>query len=457
MAHSSFQPNRKALTIGGATLVAAGLMGAAVAIVEPTFDVPSLGPLVALALISSAVVLRYPLASEVRVLERAGAFLVAAATATVTFNALRPLPGMTLSDLFLVSGALLLAPPLIESGARGQVPRWLRLSVILLSVAVVGSSLIQEEPVENLTAGLQFVIALGATSLVFAVAVAGRIDLRGILGLWILSAAINGLLASADAFGLSPLGRDIAGGYAVRAAGLTLHPNHLAAVCSMALPVAFAQASTARGAAATVLYLGATAAVSLGVLVSGSRAALVASGIALISLVLFLPYRRLRVTAALFALAAVLVLIPAAASTSALLIGINRLTDPGTTAASDSAREQSFAEAIADFAASPLLGTGFVSVRAAHDIYLQLLQAGGLLALLGFAVFALGTLRLGIVLASAPNFSPQMKSLALAATLAVVVWLLTGMVQNQIYDRYLYVPSGLLIGLSWAQRRYAGH
>jgi hypothetical protein len=32
---------------------------------------------------------------------------------------------------------------------------------------------------------------------------------------------------------------------------------------------------------------------------------------------------------------------------------------------------------------------------------------------------------------------------------SIVVWLINGVAGNQLYDRYLYVPIGLLLGLSY--------
>jgi hypothetical protein len=121
----------------------------------------------------------------------------------------------------------------------------------------------------------------------------------------------------------------------------------------------------------------------------------------------------------------------------------------------DNGRLELYAEALSDFLARPLTGHGFSQIRDALNIYLQLLQAGGLIALSAFSLFTVGSLRLGWRLAHEPVLSGSMRSLAVALTVSVLVWLQEGLVQNAIYDRYLYVPAGLLLAMRlFAVRHY---
>ena len=100
------------------------------------------------------------------------------------------------------------------------------------------------------------------------------------------------------------------------------------------------------------------------------------------------------------------------------------------------------------FASSPILGTGFATVRDAHDIYLQLLQAGGILALLSFIVFVAGSLLTGLHLSRSASLSKPHRTLALALIASIVTWLVAGLAQNYVYDRYLYMPFALLLALA---------
>jgi O-antigen ligase len=116
--------------------------------------------------------------------------------------------------------------------------------------------------------------------------------------------------------------------------------------------------------------------------------------------------------------------------------------------ASNAARRVAFDSALREFAQSPVTGTGYGGVREAHNLYLQLLQGGGVLLFCTFAAFALGALGRGYQLSRDERLSPDLQRLAGALTLSVGVWLTAGLVQNTVYDRYLYVPVGFLLALS---------
>jgi hypothetical protein len=46
-----------------------------------------------------------------------------------------------------------------------------------------------------------------------------------------------------------------------------------------------------------------------------------------------------------------------------------------------------------------------------------------------------------------------MDGLAAALIASIAIWLIAGLAQNLIYDRYLYLPIGLLLGLGVSLKR----
>ncbi len=133
-------------------------------------------------------------------------------------------------------------------------------------------------------------------------------------------------------------------------------------------------------------------------------------------------------------------------------IAIQRLTNATATNESDASRIVNYSVALTDFAKHPLAGNGFDVIRDAHDIYFQLLQGGGLLAFASFGLFAACSLWLGVRLSRHSALTREMQNLASALAASLLVWLLAGLAQNLIYDRYLYLPAGVLIGLRMAAR-----
>jgi len=122
---------------------------------------------------------------------------------------------------------------------------------------------------------------------------------------------------------------------------------------------------------------------------------------------------------------------------------------------SDSVRRQTWQDSIAQAGDHLVVGSGFVVVRSAHNIYLQLLGAGGALALGAFLAYMISLMRRARRLALARNGSPPwLMALAAGSGASVCVWLLYGMVGNAIYDRYLYVPVGLVLALGLVHRRF---
>ena len=132
------------------------------------------------------------------------------------------------------------------------------------------------------------------------------------------------------------------------------------------------------------------------------------------------------------------------------LVALQRLTGAISIEASDIGRLDLLREAARDLTRNPLLGIGFTRVRDAHDIYVQLWHGGGLLALAAFALFSGGTLWEG-ARQYRQRRAPPIPDLIVALMISLFVWLFIGLVQNAIYDRYLYLPAALIITLRAAR------
>ena len=250
---------------------------------------------------------------------------------------------------------------------------------------------------------------------------------------WTISGTVNG------AVGL--VGLLTSGG---RAAGLTIHPNYLALTCAMTVPTALLWVNRGgrwrlAGVVAVALILG-------GEYGSGSRSGAVAALLALVATVAALPRLRrgfgLTLPLAGMAALAVLLFTPTGKSVlSQLRFGGDVKTQISVNG-SDTQRSQLHHLALQQFESHPVQGIGFMVIEDAHDIYLQLLAAGGVIALLSFVVFAGGVIDSALRARAGP-----LRDSAWAAGIAFVVWLANGPFTAQLGDKYLYVVPGLVLAM----------
>ena len=87
-----------------------------------------------------------------------------------------------------------------------------------------------------------------------------------------------------------------------------------------------------------------------------------------------------------------------------------------------------------------------------HSLYLGLLEAGGVIALAAFVCFAAGLVRTGLSLVREARVPTGWHDDAAGLTAAVIGWLALSAVQNSVFDRFLYIPAGLLIALAYNAR-----
>lgn len=391
-------------------------------------------------------------------------FLVALGVALVTTNGIHPIRSATFGDIALGLATVMLVPLVwVRRPTYFRIPRWYLLAVALLGVTVLLSTATNPAKATDFVDGLKFMIAFGLTPLVIAIVAASTERVALLADAWILGASVNAAVGTLDFLGLTNIGPQLTGRMDLRvngrATGLTAQPNHLGMVAAMALPVALSRLLSTASRRRRVGYLMAILALSGGILASGSRTALVVAALGAIVLPLLHPRGRRQILIG-FAVAVVALGVGAAIVPSArshVFVAIHRLTGTdSSTSASDAQRRAAIKLGLSEFRAHPLTGTGFAVVRDAHDMYLQLVDAGGILALPAFLVFAGGVLMVGLRLRRKRELPAASLNLAAAFTASMAVWLVGGIVSNEVYDRYLYVPAGLLLGLLFASRRVDG-
>jgi hypothetical protein len=80
----------------------------------------------------------------------------------------------------------------------------------------------------------------------------------------------------------------------------------------------------------------------------------------------------------------------------------------------------------------------------------QVWETAGFLGVLALVLYATGVFRTGWRLYRDRRLPRGSPALAGALTISFAVWLIAGLLQNQIADRFIYVPVGLLLGLGLA-------
>ncbi len=393
-------------------------------------------------------------------LRRAAYALVLVAIPLVTCNALRATTNMTYGDIALVLAAVLVAGVWLRRGhERGVVPGGFVVGCVAILAMGLLSSMAADDA-GSLESALRFSVALTVMPLVIMFAADTPHRIQRIVDVWLLAAGVNSAVGALDILGVTHIGMSLTSidfvTYTDRAPGLTYHPNHLGLVAAMALPVAIARLGSGglRGLAAVALV----PLLVVGVVESGSRGALLAAvaGAGVVFL-LGVATHRMRRTVLMFAAPVVTFAVLVAVLGNSQLTGsvaLERLGGGGGAAQSDQERIVTLRESVDAAGEHVLIGGGFEVVRTAHNIYLQLLQAGGVLTLLGFLVFAWAILRRTRWLALPSHGSPPwLMTLAAGAGASLSVWLLFGLVGNAIYDRYLYVPVGLALALALVHRR----
>jgi len=370
-----------------------------------------------------------------------GVLLLLAAGAS-SANAIRIAGIATASDLLLLLALAIGA----LSGFSPRLPAWARVSLWLLTLSLLASFV----GVDDLGANFAPVASLVLAYFAWPIALAGAF--RGgwcsavsVLNAWVAGIVLSAGVAVSDYLnlthlGLSLTGLDFAG---QRFSGLAVHPNHLALSCAMALPLVLARSATTARRRGRLLGVFVFSILGVGVLLAGGRAALVAAVGGMLLVLLTLTAGRLRVVVVLVAAVATFALVtrflPAQNAQAAHLFeALQRLSD--SQAGSDQGHLDLGVAAWQTFLQNPLFGSGLRELNSAHDIYLQVLSSLGLLGAVALLVFVGGAIESAWRLYRTSGLFLGPSAVVGAIFPSAVVWLATGLFQNQIDDRYILVP-----------------
>lgn len=361
-------------------------------------------------------------------LEGAAIALLTIGVALSPMDALRPVAAVEFvaaSDVFLALGFGVLLPILIVRPARVNSAYVLAAGVLVLMCIL--SSVLSEFPLLSLNSTARLVV--------------GALTLPFLFSLWQPPKNITILFASAFVLGncfnlVSSFWRGIGDGG--RRIGYSTHPNilGLAALLGLAL-IPFLLDAMPRWRLFTLL---AGAGCAYAIWVSGSRAALLAAvAVALLYLVFT---RSVPGALALFGLSIPALYIVADAylsneNDSATALG--RLLGGGSSQGSDQARVQLAEKAWDIFQAHPIIGSGLAEVMEAHNIYLQIAAAIGVV---GAAVFLLV---LGLVALRAFSLPKPFDLLILP----VLGYAMIGVMTPILWDRYVWCVLALPFLVPW--------
>jgi O-antigen ligase len=270
-----------------------------------------------------------------------------------------------------------------------------------------------------------------------------------IADLWVLGATISAAIGAFDSATGANVGISITGlgQEAGRVSGLTNHPNALALTCDMTLPIALLRAAQLRGRG-RVIAIAAAGILLMGILASGSRVGLFAAVLAIALMGMMIVRLRGRILAAGLAAIVVFVAIAAVApSGNSLFSGFDRLSGAGSAEGATHQRIDQLHESIGLAWDHPITGIGFQVIDDAHNLTVQFWEAAGLLGVLALILYVTGVFRTAWRLYRDPRLPRGSPELVGALAISYAVWLLSGLFQPPIADRYIHMPVGLLLGL----------
>lgn len=387
--------------------------------------------------------------------------LTGVAMISVTWNGLPP-KSVSAPDLVLLAALGVLAYCWAEDSVRVPIPGWLAgAAALLFASELVAELFVPDPPLDpppSFTVPGAPLITLARTELAFffvpvligAVASSWR-RAHLIADLWVASAVISAAIATFDAATGAGIGANITGVHVeARSAGLALHANTFALTCAMTLPIALLRAAQLHGWG-RALAIGATIVLLAGILSSGSRVGFGSALLAIWLTPMLIPKLRTRIlmagVAAVMLFLAVAALAPAGNS---LLSGFERLGGSGSAAGANIQRFDQVEDSLEIALDHPVTGVGFSVIADAHVLPLQYWEAGGVLGVLALILYATGALGTGWRLLRDRTLPQGIPEFAGAVTISFAVYLIAGLIQNQIADRYIYIPVGLLLGLAVA-------
>lgn len=398
-----------------------------------------------------------PLSRDLTLTDQLAVVLLCGSMFTMTWNGVRFGGVFAISDLFLMTATIAAVPSMFrdDPGRIALPPLWVIVPAgVLTSVGLI-SVIFLGDVAGSLIGMLRLVAAMVLVP--FAVGVIG-----GQLGtivllvdLWIVSAVVSAGVAISDFAIGTTFGQTITHVASLgRSTGLTTHSNHLAFVMALTAPLAIGRLAVARTWTMRIVFGGALAAVMMAVMASGSRGGLVGAALAVSVTPFLMPHGLRKRTFSWIALAgAAAVLAGSFVFADDALVALDRLTGKTTEVASvsesDFIRAELRRQSIENFSNNPIAGSGLAHSRDAHNIFLQLLASTGVIGTLAFIAFLLGYFDLSRQLSRRRSLPTEVRVIAATAGVSAITWGALGMVENQLADRYLFVPCGFVIACAW--------
>ncbi|HTU14853.1 MAG TPA: O-antigen ligase family protein [Solirubrobacterales bacterium] len=407
---------------------------------------------------------------------RLGCWLLAAAFFAMPLNAFRVAGSVTLGDMLLLAAIPFALWAVVSRESLPRLPSWLYFgggllltSVLLLElfppggihqVVLTSTTVLQQqsdmEQSSNLMSGVRLLVALVFLPVATCFLADGWGKIRMLTDAWVAGVSLSCLVAVFGAVsGLDPLqaiaGFPLLGGglyEGTRAVGFSVHPFTLSLTAVMAAPVVLTRITDLNSG---LRYGPLFAVIVAAILLSGTRTGVLVL-IAVCAAVLIADRRTRKVLG--------LVMLGGAAVLCVLLLfasipGTERFQSTDLSAGeSNRSRVTLYEESVRYIAERPIVGHGFELVRDSHNLFLQLLLAGGVIALVGFFTIFTGYLATGW--RSRFRVPDRLYGDAVGLTLALVAFLLSGFLGNDIYARYLYIPAGLILAMSLIRGKASG-
>ncbi|HUR17532.1 MAG TPA: O-antigen ligase family protein [Acidimicrobiales bacterium] len=292
-----------------------------------------------------------------------------------------PLNGIRINRAFSVSDGLIafaVVATATSPTSRRKIrdvtaDRALLIGLGLLTLGALIGSIFAPHPWTSLGGTARFVFISLSSVVAVGLWAPSRGTLRRFCVLWLSGATANALWALV----VSPT---VWG----RRAGLASHPNSLGLVCVLGTGLALGFCLSDRGIPRRVAEAS-CALLAVGVVLSGSRAALLGL-VTAVPVVLVLSSRRRLVLPTVAATLLVGGAVLAGALHPPAHGSLGRLVGDRSTVESDASRDELLRRTGDRIKAHPLTGEGFQYAHEAHSIYLQALVAGGPLGLAGLAL-----------------------------------------------------------------------
>ncbi|MFZ4669048.1 MAG: O-antigen ligase family protein [Microthrixaceae bacterium] len=401
--------------------------------------VAALGPAAVVLGVAVIVALLVVLRPNATVQAFALCFLVA--TVGITWLSFRGPGGLTLSDFSLVAAAMVAAALISRDGvppaARRALGPLVAFGLLLLAGGLVGGAFSGGLATGAADAG-RFVVSITTSIVVATVLASHRSLIPTFYAIYAGGAALSVVYAV------------VAEGGPGRPSGLSVHPNHFAMAAMLGLFAGAAAIGRGSRLRAT-LMIACSFICAVGVLISGSRAALIGTIVGGAFLLVLRSSRTLPVLAitALLCVGAVAITSQDSTGSDAL----SRLLRPGQTVGlSNADRSEKLEIALNQISGHAITGIGFTEARTAHSLALQLLVTGGVLGLLALVAFIWFLSRVIRTAWRAPR--RRRPTMEVTATAGLVAAATTLVVQNNLWDRYLLVYLAVTaVAMTGAPRR----